>query len=64
MVAVDGSEASDLAFTVAMDGLFRNGVDKFYVATITNSKKENLPFNFKPEYIEEKYTSKIYAMAN
>lgn len=64
LVAVDGSEASDLAFTVAMDGLYRAGIDNFNVATITDAKKENLPFNFKPEYIEDKYLSKIYAMAN
>ena len=63
-MAVDGSEASDLAFSVAMDGLYRNGKDSFSVATIANSKKEGLPFNFKPDFIEEKYTAKIYAIAN
>ena len=48
---------------MAIDGLYREGIDKFNVCTITNSKKE-LPFNFRPEYIEEKYMAKIYAMAN
>jgi hypothetical protein len=64
LVCIDGSDASDLAFSVAMDGLYRPGVDRFNVATITNSKKDNLPFNFKPEYIEEKYMAKIYMIPN
>lgn len=37
LVCVDGSDASDLAFSVAMDGLYRPGVDRFTVATITNA---------------------------
>jgi nucleotide-binding universal stress UspA family protein len=64
LVAVDGSEASDLAFSVAMDGLYRPKIDNFTVATVTNSKKENLPFNFKPEYLEDKYQAKIFKMSN
>jgi hypothetical protein len=64
MVAVDGSDASDLAFSVAMNGLWRDGVDHFNVVTITNSKKEDLPFNWKPEYIEERYKSKLIGMPN
>ena len=63
MVAVDGSEASELAFTIAMHGLFRPGKDVFNVCTITNSKKDYLPFHLKQEYIEDKYQSKIYANA-
>ena len=63
MVAVDGSEASELAFSVAMRALFRPGKDVFNVCTITNTKKDYLPFHLRPEYIEEKYQSKIYANA-
>ena len=61
-VAVDGSQASDLAFQVAMDGLYRDNVDTLNVLTITNSKKTDIPFNFRPEYIEEKYKSRMYDM--
>lgn len=63
-MAVDGSPASDLAFSVAMDGLYRNNIDKFHVVTITNSKKENIPFNFRPEYIEDRYLAKIFMIPN
>ena len=64
MVAVDGSDASELAFTIAMKGLFRPVKDQFNVCTITDkSKNDTLPFIYKPEYIEEKYQAKIYANA-
>jgi len=62
MVAVDGSEASELAFTIAMHGLWREGRDKFNVCTITHPNKEYLTFQYKPEYIEEKYQAKIWRM--
>jgi len=63
MVAVDGSDASELAFTVAMHGLFRPGKDVFNVCTITNSQKDYLPIQYRPEFIEEFYQAKIYANA-
>ena len=63
LVAVDGSDASELAFTIAMKGLFRPGIDAFNVCTIVNSKKDYLPFNMRPEYIEEKYQVKIWKNA-
>ena len=63
LVAVDGSEASELAFTLAMHGLFRPGLDNFHVCTITNSKKEGLPFQYRPDYIEDKYQAKIWRNA-
>ena len=63
LIGVDGSEASELAFTVAMHGLFRAGKDCFNVCTITNSTKQDLPYIYKPEYIEEKYQAKIYSNA-
>ena len=62
MVAVDGSEASELAFTIAMKGLWRAGKDQFNVCTITHTTKDYLPFQYKPEYIEEKYMGKILRM--
>merc|ERR1712060_114527 len=62
-ISVDGSEASELAFNIARAGLFRAGRDCYNVATITNSKKENLPFQYRPDFIEEKFQSKIYADA-
>ena len=64
MVAVDGGEASELAFAIAMKGLFRPEKDMFNVCTITNATKDYLPFQYKPEYIEEKYQAKIYANYN
>ena len=60
MVAVDGSDASELAFNIAMKGLFRPVKDQFNVCTITDGKKDYLPFIYKPEYIEEKYQAKIW----
>ena len=63
LVAVDGSEASELAFTIAMKGLFRPEKDVFNVCTITNPAKVDLPFQYKPDYIEEKYQSKIWKNA-
>lgn len=63
MVAVDGSEASELAFKVSMKGLFRPGKDVFNVCTITDARKDYLPFQYRPEYIEEKFQAKIYANA-
>ena len=62
-VCVDGTDHSEVAFQVCMNGLFRPNIDKYNVVTITNCKKEHLPFHFKPEYIEEKYQAKIYADA-
>ena len=63
IVAVDGSEASELAFTIAMKGLFRPEKDVFNVCTITNPAKVDLPFQYKPDYIEEKYQAKIWKNA-
>ena len=63
MAAVDGTDASELAFTIAMKGLFRPGRDVFNVCTITDSTKDYLPFQYRPDYIEEKYQAKIYANA-
>ena len=63
LAAVDGTDASELAFTIAMKGLFRPGIDCFHVCTITDSTKDYLPFQYRPEYIEEKYQAKIYANA-
>lgn len=63
MAAVDGTDASELAFTIAMKGLFRPGKDVFNVCTVTDASKDYLPFQYKPDYIEEKYQAKIYANA-
>ncbi len=63
MVGVDGGEASELAFAIAMKGLFRPERDMFNVCTITHATKDYLPFQYRPEYIEEKYQAKIYANA-
>ena len=63
MVAVDGSDASELAFNIASKCLFRPSKDMFNVCTITDAKKGDLPFIYKPEYIEDKYQAKIYANA-
>ena len=64
LVGVDGSEASELAFKIAMKCLFKPAhKDKFNVATITDKKKDYLPVQYKPDFIEEKYQAKIYANA-
>ena len=63
MVAVDGSDASELAFSIAMKALFRPEQDNFNVCTITNNSKDYLPWNMRGDYIAEKYQAKIWANA-
>lgn len=46
-----------------MKGLFRPEKDVFNVCTITNPAKVDLPFQYKPDYIEEKYQAKIWKNA-
>ena len=60
MICVDGSNASELAYTIAVTGLYRPGKDEFNICTITNHEKTDLPFNFKPEHIENHYQNKIF----
>ena len=59
-IGIDGSEASDLAFEVTMHGLFRPDRDQFNCCHITNSKKDYLPFQYNPDYIEAKYMGRIW----
>ena len=58
-VAIDGSEASEEAFQVTYRGLYRSDKDHITIGHITDRRKEYLPFNLKPEYLSETYTSKI-----
>ena len=60
---MDGSEASDLAFSIARSGLIRPQKDCFNVVTITDARKDYLPFHYKPDFIEQKYSAKIRADA-
>lgn len=59
-VGVDGSHQSEMAFDICMHGLFRPSKDKFNVCHISDQKKDYLPFNFMPDYLEAKYQGKIW----
>jgi len=48
LMCVDGSEQSEIAFTIACNGLFRPEKDVFNICTITNHNKEGLPLKFRP----------------
>ena len=58
MVAVDGSQASDLAFQVVIKGLLRES-DKITVAHVFSKKKDYLPFEMQPNTIKELYTAAL-----
>ena len=49
-----------MAFEICMHGLFRPEVDKFNICHISDAKKDYLPFNFQPEYLEARYQGKIW----
>ena len=59
-VGVDGSPQSEMAFDICMHGLFRPNKDKFNVCHISDERKEYLPFNMQPDYLEAKYQGKIW----
>lgn len=63
MMAVDGSEASELAYNIAIRGLFRPHKDCFNIITVTDGRKDYLPPQYRPAYIESTYQAKIYANA-
>ena len=60
-VGVDGSDASEDAFQVVMNGL-RRKEDCLIVANVHDSRKEWLPFNLKPKYIREIYKCKLMVL--
>ena len=62
-VGVDGSDASEDAFQVIMNGL-RRKEDKLTVANIHDSRKDFLPFNLKPNYIREIYKCKLMVIGD
>jgi hypothetical protein len=57
-VGIDGSDASERAFQVVMNGL-RRKEDSIVCGNIHDSRKDFLPFNLKPTYIREIYTCKL-----
>ena len=59
-ICVDGTPQSEMAFDICMHGLFRESKDTFNVCHITNSKKDYLPFQYHPDYIEAKYQGRIW----
>lgn len=57
-IGIDGSDASEDAFQVVMNGLRRND-DKITAAHVHDSRKDFLPWNMKPHYIREVYSCKL-----
>jgi hypothetical protein len=57
-VGVDGSDASEDAFQVVMNGL-RRKEDTIVAGNIHDSRKDFLPYNMKPTYIREVYSCKL-----
>lgn len=58
-VGIDGSPAALEALQIVLRSMFREECDELVVGHVYNSKKEYLPFNLKPQYIEDTYESKI-----
>ena len=57
-IGVDGSAASEDCFQVVMNGL-RRDCDKLTVGHVHDTRKDFLPWNQKPNYIREVYTTKV-----
>ena len=60
-VGVDGSDASEDAFQVVLNGL-RRKEDTLIAANIHDSRKDFLPYNLKPTYIREVYSCKVMTL--
>jgi len=46
-VAVDGSDASDLAFQVVYRDIIREDIDTLVIGHVSDKKKDYLPWNMK-----------------
>lgn len=58
-MGIDGSPNALQALQIVLRSMLREDCDELVVGHITNPKKEYLPFNLKPQYIEDTYESKI-----
>ena len=58
-VGIDGSEYAEAAFKICKRGLFRESCDKLVLGHIRNKEKHYLAWNFKPEYIQEIYETRL-----
>lgn len=66
MIAVDGSDASEIAYQLVAKDLFKDknddeGVeDHIVIGTVTDKKKDNyLPYNMKSNYLSDCYRAKL-----
>lgn len=58
-ISVDGSKYSDYGFEIVFNDLFKKG-DKIIVTHICNADKlVNIPFNYLPDTIQNKYETKL-----
>ena len=58
-VATDGSDASELAFQVCAKDMMREDIDHIVVGHISDKKKDYLPWNMKPQYVNDIYEAKV-----
>ena len=64
MCAVDGSDASEMAFYTAMYDVMREECDTLLVGHITNDKKDYLPWNMRSTHVRDTYDSRLLALGN
>ena len=60
-VGVDGSDASEDAFQVVLNGL-RRKEDTLIAANVHDARKDFLPYNLEPAYIREVYSCKVMTL--
>lgn len=58
-VAVDGSDASEVAFQCALKDIMREDIDHLVVGHISDKKKDYLPWNMKSHYVQDAYEAKL-----
>lgn len=56
---VDGSDGAEAAFSMVKKDLYREHKDFVSVGHIRDISKTYLSWHFKPEYIQETYTTKL-----
>lgn len=62
MCAVDGSDASEMAFYTAMYDVMREECDTLIVGHISNEKKDYLPWNMRATHVKETYEGRLLAL--
>lgn len=63
-VAVDGSEAAELAFQTVFKDILREECDQLVVGHISDKRKEYLPWNMKSNFVADQYEAKILGLGN